>query len=57
MCMDTSKKRMTYVDALVVYDAIMWISNIGELTWQEYDSRSPVIRIKEQIFRLLSPLL
>ena len=28
-----------------------------QLTIQEYDSRSLEIRIKEQIFRLLSPLL
>ena len=28
-----------------------------ELTWQEYASRSLGIRVKEQISRLLSPLL
>ena len=28
-----------------------------ELTWEEYASRKPIIRIKEQISRLLSPLL
>lgn len=33
------------------------LEDCKELTWQEYDSRKPVIRIKEQISRLLSPLL
>lgn len=28
-----------------------------QLTWQEYSSRKPTIRIKEQLSRLLSPLL
>ena len=33
------------------------LKDCKELTWQEYDSRSLQIRIKEQISRLLSPLL
>ena len=33
------------------------LKNCKELTWQEYASRSPSIRIKEQVSRLLSPLL
>ena len=33
------------------------LENCKELTWQEYASRKPGIRIKEQISRLLSPLL
>ena len=33
------------------------LQDCQELTWQEYASRSLVIRVKEQISRLLSPLL
>ena len=65
--MDIRSFRLNYEINAIVYgkDEVGQMSEIfeqdkkecRELTWQEYNSRNLAIRIKEQVSRLLSPLL